>query len=218
MVKSNSILILDEVYNKHGILLPEVNEFRNRNRARNVSADYSIICRKFFIVEYFLNDWKQQYCISIFAFPHRNQKCRKTFWLLISPRSFSFFQLKSDQGQLFIFKANIWFLLSCPINVLDIQFFLRFSNTGFVFHGHFLHRHNFCFTGNLKTKILGCKKFFTLKMNCYMWHIAVESSTLPTRHEVQSTTLSTTRPADFTPFFVEFWVSLRYFWSKIWVY
>ena len=47
-------------------------------------------------------------------------------------------------------------------------------------------------------------------MNCYMWHIAVESSTLPTRHEVQSTTLSTTRPADFTPFFVEFWVSLRY--------
>ena len=116
-------------------------------------------------------------------------------------RSFSFFQLYSDHRQLFIFKANIWFLLCCPINVLDIQFFLWFSNTGFVFHGQFLHRHTFCFTGNLKTKILGCKKIFTLKMNCYMRHIAVEST--DTRYSTRGTVYDTFDDSTrrFCPFF-----------------
>ena len=106
IAKSNSILILDEVYNKHGILLLEVNEFQNRNRARNVSADYSIICRKIVIVQYFLNDWKQQYCISIFAFPHRNQKCPcKTFWLLIY--FFRGWQIFTTHALLAFFNLNL---------------------------------------------------------------------------------------------------------------
>ena len=71
---------------------------------------------------------------------------------------------------------------------------------------------------------MGCKKFFTLKMNCYMWHIAVESSTLPTRRY----SLQHFRRLD-TPilplFFVEFWMSLRYyyidndvFWLILWIW
>ena len=43
-----------------------------------------------------------------------------------------------------------------------------------------------------------------------MRYIAVESQTLTIRHGGWSQTLSTIRPADFAPFFVEFQLSLRY--------
>ena len=106
--KANSILILDEVYNKHGIPLQEVNEgpveyqkvnhcgssITHAKESRRRGPDHAVLPH---IQETSLLCWKNksigmthqclifQYYISIFAFPHRNQKCPcKTFWLLIS--------------------------------------------------------------------------------------------------------------------------------------
>ena len=116
---------------------------------------------------------------------------------------FRFFQPKSDHEQFFVYKGKIRILVCCPLKFFNIEFYMRFSNACFVFHGHSFQGYNFCFTSNLLKKS-GCITIYVQQKNCQMRNIGVESSTLSTRHEMQSPTLSTTRPAEFTPFFVEF--------------